>query len=175
MLLAMYITYQNRLLAARKTDEFIQLVDEAKSVKDDLEQLLDQVLHVSGNIIDNFNLISEQQSWDRVSKQSQLVKEISPAPGLDNATAAIIDDIKADSIPDNNNINISDPKTEAALSPQIDQASNTQSFDMQKFYSVVNNLYQKGLTTKEIAQKLGKGQDEVKLIINLMNMQYINT
>ncbi len=183
MLLAMYITYQNRILAAQKTDEFVLLVDEAKSVKDDLEQLLDQVLNVSGNIIDNFNSISEQHSWDRVSNERQLLKEIShalildkeaaaPVPTLDNA-AAVIEDDKADGILDNNNV--SDHTAEPILTPQLDQARNTQSFDLQKFHSVVNNLYKKGFTTKEIAQKLDKGQDEVNLIINLLDMQYINT
>ncbi len=171
MLAAMYSTYQNRLLVFQKTDEFVQLVDEARSVKQDLEQLLDQLLHISGNVVDN--VISEHQSSDRVLEQSQLLKEISLVPALDNSVEPPLEDIKAEYNMDNHNIFEPDPETE--LPTGISQRKTSQSFDLQNFHTLVKNLYQRGFTTKEIAQKLDKGQDEVSLIINLLDMQYINT
>jgi len=167
MLAVMYVTYQNRLLVVQKTNEFVQLVDEARSVKDDLEQLLDHVINVSGSIVDD--LISEQQS-ERICHGSQILNT-DLVPAMDDIAVSTIEPVKADDEPDYNNRPdlILDP---VPLSPRADQSKTAPSFDLQNFHTRVKNLYQRGFTTKEIAQKLDKGQDEVSLIINLLDMQY---
>ncbi len=66
--------------------------------------------------------------------------------------------------------NISGLKVKPVSSSIPQQGKMASSFDLQNIHAVVNNLYKKGFTTKEIAQKLDKGQDEVSLILNLLEM-----
>ncbi len=170
VLLVMYVTYQNRLLVVQKTNEFVLLVDEARAVQDELEQLLDKVIDVSGNMVDN--LAAEQQrSLEKVGLENQLLREIRPESEPDITAASLKEDIKAENAQEKDSITI--PENE--VPPQVSPSKTTPNFDLQNFHIMVKNLYQRGLTTKEIAQKLDKGQDEVSLIINLLDMQYMSS
>jgi len=174
MMSAAYVTYQNRLLVNKKTNEFMQLLDEAKSVKEDLEQLMEQAVNVSRCIVDNINSCLAKPS------SSGITDDISEEISINHADTGATDSGNRLSImgefPESevNNIDSEDEQynqtNESMKERQVEEI-----VDLQNIYSDVSSLYKRGLTAKEIAQKLNKGQDEVSMILNINNMKYINT
>jgi len=159
----MYVTYQNRLLAASKTEEFVLLVEEAKIVKADLEQLLEHLLHISGSVVEQ--MVSEKERQECSGTAMDAREEVSASAPASLLAVTDGPALQAEPVP---------VRAEKEKGPSAREDAVKTSPDLQGFQVSVHKLYKKGLTPREIAQKLDKGQEEVKLIINLMEMQYMN-
>jgi len=130
--------YQHKVFLT-KMNEFTETVEEAQRVRKELERLMEQAVTVSRHLVGHVD--AAYQSAEQ--------------------TAAELKCGEFDSI-----------MTDPAVNPYVDQAADkaqeVQVPDHARFdCAEVGLLREKGWSTREIARKLNKGQDEVHLMLNL--------
>lgn len=159
--------------------EFNDTLSEASLVRQDLEDVMENTVRISGDLMQDMDKRIEH--WEAL--HNTVSKEISQKASEDDIKEYEgfklgIPDLKAEPLPDNSffsKFNCNDIQKEQEN--QRDNEPNPFTLEAIKTahpYLAVRTLYEQGYSIREIAQLLNRGQGEVELILNLSRKRNIS-
>lgn len=158
-LILLYNIYQQRQVIKNYSGNLHELIHEAGAVKRDLETLMDGAVNLSRQIIEDLDKKIQVATTDQAQRAEIKNNNISLLDSNNYQDTAEIKEQDKQLVADM-------PQIDAETSYSIEQEQEPDYLAMHP-YIAVNTLYKKGLNVKEIAKKLGRGQGEVILILNL--------
>lgn len=144
------ITEHKRFLESYR-QELLQTLQESQAVKSDLENLLNQAVQLSSQI---------------VTKLEYQALETNPSDNIgccpnNNREFFADDTVHTDSDPGNKQVN------------QISEQPDEVNLELPLLHNQVAAMHKQGYSIKDIASKLNRGQGEISLILNITNKRRI--
>lgn len=174
------------------SSEFIEVIEEANYLRDELKLLMKNAIEISGAIVDGVDkrlnidnsdsleknkLVLDELSLENLAKQYGLTTEQVDSLLKDieySYTNNTIDIVKADA--EIIDMNVTNPQDNAFYPKSnknnfltvVDETNNDFSWaDKEYITAEIIDLHNQGYSIKEIAKLLNKGQGEISLLLNL--------
>lgn len=162
-------------IEAKTSDRLAQISNEKiMSVSEMSEQILDKIDHNHTEVVFLYDMLNEKEEQLKIFAKeiNQIQKSQRSDPTTSNIVEKDLDSEEKSEDKTQNNINQMDELVQKSMKLDLDhELRENPSESTWSNNEMVLNLYNQGMSILEISKKLGLGQGEVKLVIDLLQFK----